>query len=38
MTLFILALTDGVDSNKIQTTNEPLYQRIHQHIIAIKPN
>jgi hypothetical protein len=29
----ILALTDGVDSNKIQTTN----QRIHQHIIAINP-
>lgn len=33
----ILALTDGVDSNIIQLTNEPLYQRIHQHIIAISP-
>lgn len=33
----ILALTDGVDSNLIQSTNEPLYQRIHQHIIAISP-
>ncbi|MDR6159897.1 hypothetical protein QF023_003413 [Chryseobacterium sp. SLBN-27] len=33
----ILALTDGVDSNLIQSTNEPLFQRIHQHIIAINP-
>ena len=33
----ILALTDGVDSNLIQSTNEPLYQRIGQHIIAINP-
>ncbi|MBF02414.1 MAG: hypothetical protein CMP76_03870 [Flavobacterium sp.] len=33
----ILALTDGVDSNLIQSTNEPLYQRIGQHIIAISP-
>lgn len=33
----ILALTDGVGSNLIQSTNEPLYQRIHQHIIAINP-
>ena len=33
----ILALTDAVDSNLIQSTNEPLYQRIGQHIIAINP-
>lgn len=33
----ILALTDAVDSNSIQLTNEPLYQRIVQHIIAINP-
>lgn len=33
----ILALTDGIDSNLIQSTNEPLYQRIGQHIIAINP-
>ncbi|MEC4117150.1 hypothetical protein VSP20_09210 [Myroides phaeus] len=33
----ILALTDGVDSTLIQTTNEPLYQRIGQHIIPINP-
>lgn len=33
----ILALTDAVGSNLIQSTNEPLFQRIHQHIIAIHP-
>lgn len=33
----ILALTDMVNSNLIQSTNEPLFQRIHQHIIPINP-
>lgn len=33
----ILALTEDVSSNLIQTTNEPLYQRIAKHIIAINP-
>lgn len=33
----ILAMTDGVDSNSIQSTNEALYTRIHQHIIAVNP-
>ena len=33
----ILAMTDGVDSNLIQQTNEPLYQRIAQHVIGINP-
>lgn len=33
----ILALTEEVSSNLIQTTNEPLYQRIAKHIIAINP-
>lgn len=33
----ILALTDALDSNTIQSTNEPLYQRIIQDIIPINP-
>lgn len=33
----ILALTEDVSSNLIQTTNEPLYQRIAKHIIPINP-
>lgn len=33
----ILALTDALDSNTIQSTNEPLYQRIIQDIIPIDP-
>lgn len=33
----ILAMTDKTDSYLLQSTNEALYSRIHQHIIPISP-